>query len=177
IVSAPLRDARMPDELDDAIEENAKGPAKASGDAGSVEQHPLPDQIAADRCLASKAAAKQPHRGLWFNKIVPPGSRVMIRWLYRFLGRSWRGVGRGGGVPLRVIRARYDAAATSPDNRRHWANADGLSPNAANSPDVRRMLRNRARYGGRQQQLRQGDRPHPGQRRHRHRAAAAILDR
>jgi lambda family phage portal protein len=29
---------------------------------------------------------------------------------------------------------------------RHWSNADGLSANAANSPEVRRALRNRARY-------------------------------
>lgn len=45
-----------------------------------------------------------------------------------------------------VVRARYDAAAVNADNRRHWANADGLSANAANSPEVRRILRNRARY-------------------------------
>jgi hypothetical protein len=64
----------MPDELDDAIEENAKGPAKASGDAGSVEQHPLPDQIEAAKFLASKDAAKKPNRGLRFNKLVPPGA-------------------------------------------------------------------------------------------------------
>jgi len=47
---------------------------------------------------------------------------------------------------LRVIRARYDAALTSDNNRRHWANADGLSANTANSPEVRRILRNRTRY-------------------------------
>ena len=47
---------------------------------------------------------------------------------------------------LRVVRARYDAATNADDNRRHWANADGLSANAANSPEVRRVLRNRARY-------------------------------
>ena len=63
----------MSEPLDDTIEQNAKGPAKASGDAGSVEQHPLPDQIEADRYLASKDAAKQPQRGLRFNKLVPPG--------------------------------------------------------------------------------------------------------
>ncbi|MBE7466806.1 MAG: phage portal protein [Planctomycetes bacterium] len=44
------------------------------------------------------------------------------------------------------VRARYDAALTNENNRRHWANADGLSANAANSPEVRRILRNRARY-------------------------------
>lgn len=47
---------------------------------------------------------------------------------------------------LRLIRARYDAAVTNDENRRHWANADNLSANAANSPLVRRLLRNRSRY-------------------------------
>jgi len=47
---------------------------------------------------------------------------------------------------VRVVRGRYDAAQTSDDNRRHWANADALSANSANSPEVRRTLRNRARY-------------------------------
>ena len=46
----------------------------------------------------------------------------------------------------RFIRARYDAAITNDENRRHWANADGLSADAVASPDVRRLLRNRARY-------------------------------
>jgi capsid protein len=35
---------------------------------------------------------------------------------------------------------------TNDENRRHWANADNLSANAANSPLVRRLLRNRSRY-------------------------------
>ncbi len=64
----------MPEELDDTIRQNAQGPAKAAGDAGSVEQHKLPDQIAADRYLASKEAAKSKRRGLLFNKLVPPGA-------------------------------------------------------------------------------------------------------
>ena len=64
----------MADDLDDTIRENAKGPAKASGDAGSVEQHPLPDQIEADHYLAAKEAAKSKKRGLRFNKLVPPGA-------------------------------------------------------------------------------------------------------
>jgi len=46
----------------------------------------------------------------------------------------------------RNVRGRYDAAATNEDNRRHWANADGSSPIAANNAAVRRTLRNRARY-------------------------------
>ena len=48
--------------------------------------------------------------------------------------------------PHQLVRARYDAAVTNDDNRRHWANADGLSANSANSPEVRRVLRNRSRY-------------------------------
>lgn len=49
-------------------------------------------------------------------------------------------------VPLPSLRAKFDSAQTNPDNRRHWANADGLSPNAAINPQVRSVLRNRARY-------------------------------
>ncbi|NQT19091.1 MAG: phage portal protein [Planctomycetes bacterium] len=45
-----------------------------------------------------------------------------------------------------VLRARYDAAQTTADNARHWAMADGLSADAATSADVRRKLRDRARY-------------------------------
>jgi len=47
---------------------------------------------------------------------------------------------------LPIVRGRYDAAVTNDDNRRHWANADGLSADAAASPEIRRILRNRARY-------------------------------
>lgn len=64
----------MEDKLEDAIRDNAQRPAKASGDAGSVEQHKLSDQIAADKYLASKEAAKSKRRGLVFNKLVPPGA-------------------------------------------------------------------------------------------------------
>ncbi|MEL6897896.1 MAG: hypothetical protein AAFP90_17490, partial [Planctomycetota bacterium] len=44
------------------------------------------------------------------------------------------------------LRAKYDAANTTLDNIKHWSRADGLSATAANSPDVRRILRNRSRY-------------------------------
>ncbi len=47
---------------------------------------------------------------------------------------------------VRVIRAKFDSAQTTPDNMRHWANADYLSANAAARPEIRRTLRNRARY-------------------------------
>jgi len=64
----------LPIDLEDEIRNNAKGPAKASGDAGSVEQHKLTDQIAVDKHLAGKNAVAKPHRGLRFNKIVPPSA-------------------------------------------------------------------------------------------------------
>lgn len=64
----------MPDDLNDEIRENASRPAKASGDAGSVEQHKLTDQIAADKHLAAKKAVSKANRGLRFNKIVPPSA-------------------------------------------------------------------------------------------------------
>ena len=71
----------------------------------------------------------------------------MLSWISNWLSPN---VVRGREPHLhpikRVVRARYDAAVTTDDNRRHWANADGLSPNASNSAEVRRILRNRARY-------------------------------
>lgn len=44
------------------------------------------------------------------------------------------------------IRARYDAAQTTTDNYRHWAQADSLSANRSNSRSVRKTLRERSRY-------------------------------
>ncbi len=64
----------MSDELSQVIETNAQGPAKASGDSGSMEQHPLPDQIAADRYLESKKAARRKGLGIGLKKLVPPGA-------------------------------------------------------------------------------------------------------
>ncbi len=64
----------MSDNLQETIRESAKAPAKASGDAGSVEQHNLTEQIAADKYLSSRDAVAQKNRGLRFNKLVPPGS-------------------------------------------------------------------------------------------------------
>lgn len=45
-----------------------------------------------------------------------------------------------------TVRARYDAAQTTDENTRHWAAADTLSANQANSPSVRAILRKRARH-------------------------------
>lgn len=64
----------MPDELKDAIVANATGPKRAQDDAGSVEQHTLPDQIEAARFVQGSEAAAKPHRGLRFTRLVPPGA-------------------------------------------------------------------------------------------------------
>ena len=74
----------------------------------------------------------------------------MLQWLSQ-LGfgkapRTLRGPLRFAVANLPGLRARYDAAQTTDENRRHWANADALSANAAMNPYVRRTLRNRARY-------------------------------
>jgi lambda family phage portal protein len=68
----------------------------------------------------------------------------MLSWLRRTLLSPFSA--RAGLRSARFVRAKYDSALTSDNNRRHWAYADGLSANAANSPEVRRILRNRARY-------------------------------
>lgn len=44
------------------------------------------------------------------------------------------------------VRASYDAASTTRHNERHWANADSLSGQGAASPEVRKKIRERARY-------------------------------
>jgi len=63
----------MPDELQQQIEENAKQPRRASADGVEVEQHPLKDQIEADRYLESKNAMKK-GRGFRLTKLIPPGA-------------------------------------------------------------------------------------------------------
>ncbi|MGA1046003.1 MAG: phage portal protein, partial [Phycisphaerales bacterium] len=56
------------------------------------------------------------------------------------------GIGRKASPRRRPIVARYDAAQTTAENRRHWSNADALSADAALDPTVRNTLRVRSRY-------------------------------
>ena len=44
------------------------------------------------------------------------------------------------------IRAKFDVAQTTSDNRKHWTGADGLAARAAMSHAVRRVVRIRSRY-------------------------------
>ena len=63
----------MAEEIENAIREAAQQPAEVSVDGQTVEQHPLKDQIEADRYLASKEAAKK-GLGVRMTKVVPPGA-------------------------------------------------------------------------------------------------------
>ena len=64
----------MSEELDNSIKENAAGPRKASGDSGSVEQHKLSEQIAADKYLESKKASRARGLGIKLAKLSPGGT-------------------------------------------------------------------------------------------------------
>jgi hypothetical protein len=64
----------MTDDLTETIEDNAAGPKQATADGVTVQQHSLPDQIAADKYLANKAASANPARAFTRVKIVPPGA-------------------------------------------------------------------------------------------------------
>ena len=64
----------MTEDLDNSIKQNAEGPAKASGDSGSVEQHKLSEQIAADKYLESKKASRAKGLGVKLAKISPGGT-------------------------------------------------------------------------------------------------------
>ena len=55
----------------------------------------------------------------------------MLSWLRKTLLSTFSV--RAGLRSARFVRAKYDSAMTSDHNRRHWAHADGLSANAANS--------------------------------------------
>lgn len=57
-----------------SIKDNAAGPKSASGDAGSVQQHSLPDQIAADKHIESKRAMASKGLGVKFLKVSPGGA-------------------------------------------------------------------------------------------------------
>jgi hypothetical protein len=64
----------MAKELTDTIRENAQGPAEVTGDSGSMKQHPLHEQVEADRYLSSRDATRRRKRGLNLAKLSPPGA-------------------------------------------------------------------------------------------------------
>jgi hypothetical protein len=56
------------------ISSAAEGPKSVEADGVKVEAHPLPDQIAADKYLAQKAAADQKHGGIRITLLNPGGA-------------------------------------------------------------------------------------------------------
>ena len=60
--------------LEDKINEVANGPAKAAGDAGSVEQQNLKDLVEADKYLAQKNASQGRSLGIKRVQLIPPGA-------------------------------------------------------------------------------------------------------
>ena len=70
----PPMPGESPANLNDAILVNAMGPKKVTSDAGSVEQHSLADQIAAERFLESKKASRKPGLGIRLIKLSPDGT-------------------------------------------------------------------------------------------------------
>lgn len=61
------------DNVNASIAENAQGVKSSKSDEGEVEQHSLPDQIAAAQHLARASAAKTNSVGIRFRRLVPPG--------------------------------------------------------------------------------------------------------
>lgn len=63
-------------------------------------------------------------------------------WVRSLFGKAMNRPGRSHGF----VRGSYDAAQTTNENANHWSWTDSLNANAANSPEVRRVLRERSRY-------------------------------
>lgn len=65
----------MPDDPtpSEVVDEAALLPRKATGDNGSVENHPLPDLIEWEKHQAGKAVQSTGRLGIKFHKIVPGG--------------------------------------------------------------------------------------------------------
>ena len=64
----------MATDLEIAIEKNANKPAKARGDQGAMEQHPIPDQIAAAKFARRVSSAASTALPIRFGKLRPPGA-------------------------------------------------------------------------------------------------------
>ena len=63
-----------PENIPDAISENARGPKKATVDGVNVEQHGLADQIMADKYTKAGTAQRKRRLGLTVRRQLPPGA-------------------------------------------------------------------------------------------------------
>ncbi len=104
--------------LEQAIRDNAAGPAKAAGDSGSVEQHPLKDQIEADRYLASKDAAinPAPHRCVASSATAPAPNYELDNNFYAKSMCVWGG-GHGGRPHARQRHHRHRSSPADAHSR------------------------------------------------------------
>ncbi len=66
--------SQMASDLETNIEKNADNPAKAKGDQGAMEQHPIPDQIAAAKFARQVSSAASTGLPIRFGKFRPPGA-------------------------------------------------------------------------------------------------------
>ena len=57
-----------------ALVNSGAEPKRVKGDQGEVEAQSIADQIALDKYLATKKAAKKRGGGVTFKKFVPPGA-------------------------------------------------------------------------------------------------------
>lgn len=64
----------MAEDLTEAIELNAQGPASAEADGVKITQHPLVGQVVAAKHVGAMAAGKNPAKALVRMKIVSPGT-------------------------------------------------------------------------------------------------------
>lgn len=64
----------MADDITDTIVTNAVAPQFAQNDMGAMRQHPIQDQIAADRYGKSVNQVKSTSRGFLLTQLRPPGA-------------------------------------------------------------------------------------------------------
>ena len=70
-MTAEIQPAKTAQEI---ILENMAGPKRVTVAGETVEQHSIDDQIKALDYLAGEEAAKHPHFGLRFTKLILPGT-------------------------------------------------------------------------------------------------------
>jgi hypothetical protein len=61
-----------PENIESAIDVNARGPKRVKVGSEEVEQHPLADQIAADRYAKARTSSTKRGFGLRFQRLKPP---------------------------------------------------------------------------------------------------------
>ena len=85
----PMEAQPMADDVKDAIEKNAKGPRRAKGGVGEVQQHSLKDQVEADRYLAPGTPATSPRGRCGSPGSLHRGHRTAPSFLNSSLGSHW----------------------------------------------------------------------------------------